>query len=54
MGNNINAPVVVGVVGHLKPQDLKDFMDLIEKLPYFHLVFFKTSSEKLWIKEGVP
>jgi len=50
--NKIKTSVVVGVVGHIKPSDLSEFTEVIEGLPYFHIVFFKTSSEKLWIKEG--
>jgi len=54
MNNQFNSTLVVGLVGHLHPKDLKDFTELIEQLPYFKTVFFRTSSEKLWIKEGDP
>jgi len=44
--------LVVGIVGHIRINDLADFKLLIDKTPEFKLIFFKTSSEKLWIKEG--
>lgn len=47
-----NDSVVVGFVGHVSIDDLKNFKDMIENIPYFHMVFFKTSSNRLWIKEG--
>jgi len=47
-----NNPLVVGFVGHVSIDNLKKFKDMIENTSYFHMVFFKTSSEKLWIKEG--
>lgn len=48
--NDIN--LVVAFVGHIPIDDLKNFKNLIDELPYFKTIFFKTSSEKLWIKEG--
>ncbi len=40
MKTNVS-PVVVAVVGHVQPQGLKEFTDLIEGLPYFNLIFLK-------------
>ena len=44
--------LVVGFVGHISINDLKDFKDHLESFQGFKAIFFKTSSEKLWIKEG--
>jgi len=49
-----NDVLVVGIVGHVSIYNLKEFKELIESTPYFKTIFFKTSSEKLWIKEGSP
>jgi len=51
-GSKLNTNLVVAVVGHIKPGKLKEFTDIMEKIGFFHVVFFKTSSNKLWIKEG--
>lgn len=47
-----NNKVVVGIVGHVSIDDLKDLKHLVENISFFKIIFFKTSSEKLWIKEG--
>jgi len=44
--------LVVGIVGHVSIDDIKELKDTIENISFFNLIFFKTSSEKLWIKEG--
>lgn len=44
--------LAVGIVGHVSIDDLEDFKTLIEHTPYIKIIFFKTSSEKLWIQEG--
>ena len=49
-----NDVLVVGIVGHVDIADIREFKELIETTPYFKTIFFKTSSEKLWIKEGSP
>ena len=54
MGNHFDAPVVVGLVGHTDIDKLQDIKDFFENLEGFRLVFFKTSSEKLYIVERGP
>ena len=44
--------IVVGFVGHIPITELATFKHNIETYPNFKTVFFKTSSDKLWIKEG--
>lgn len=44
--------VTVGVVGHCPIETLQELKHLLEALDSFDMVFFKTSSGKLWIKEG--
>jgi len=47
-----NNTLVVAVVGHITIDELANLKEHIEKFPGFKIIFFKTSSEKLWIKEG--
>jgi hypothetical protein len=42
-------PIVVGVVGHVFPEHLADFKQLLEDYPHFRLVIFKESDAKLWL-----
>ena len=49
---NFNPVLTVGIVGHCPIETLQELKDLVESLPCFQVIFFKTSSEKLWIKEG--
>ena len=50
---NIFNPVLsVGIVGHCSIEELPELKHLLESLDSFDLVFFKTASGKLWIKEG--
>lgn len=52
-GNDVfNAPVTIGIVGHCDIEDLSRLKQVIQELEGFDLVFFKTSSGRLWIKEG--
>ena len=44
--------IVIGFVGHTTIESLAQIKKEIENLPNFKIVFFKTSSDKLWIKEG--
>jgi len=48
---DFNDNLVVGIVAHVSINDLKNLKETIEELPYLKIIFFKTSSEKLWIKE---
>ena len=47
-----NTVVTIGIVGHCPIDELSEIKKIFENLGYFDLVFFKTSSGKLWIKEG--
>lgn len=51
MTNNSNM-VVLGFVGHCSIDDVSRIKKEIEALIGFRVVIFRTSSEKLWIKEG--
>lgn len=51
MGNR-PSPVTVGVVGHIQIEDLAELKRTLEGVQGFKIVFFKTSSSKLWIQEG--
>lgn len=44
--------IVVGFVGHIPIDDLASLKKQIETISNFKIIFFKTSSGKLWIKEG--
>lgn len=44
--------LVVGIVGHVSIENLQSLKETVEKLPFFKIIYFKTSSEKLWIMEG--
>lgn len=44
--------ITIGFVGHCPILALSEIKTTIEKIPSFKLVFFKTSSGKLWIQEG--
>ena len=44
--------VVVAFVGHTSIENLALIKRQVEQIPGLKIVFFKTSSDKLWIKEG--
>lgn len=46
-----NKPIVVGIVGHIKPSFLADFKKHIERFCNFRHIIFKESDNKLWIVE---
>jgi len=52
MKSRINAPVVVGVVGHAEIEILPEVKRVLENIDGFRVIFFKTSSQKLYIREG--
>lgn len=54
MEKTFNPKIVVGIIGHVDIENLTQIKDFFEKLEGFTLVYFKTSSEKLYIKEGTP
>jgi len=47
-----DADVTVGIVGHCPIETLQELKRTLEAISDFDLVFLKTSSGKLWIKEG--
>lgn len=51
MENN-NSSIVVAFVGHSTIEALAHIKKQVEQIRDFKIVFFKTSSDKLWIKEG--
>ena len=50
--NGFEAVVTVGIVGHCPIEKLPELKHAIEAVSDFDLVFFKTSSGRLWIKDG--
>lgn len=50
--NQFDNPLVVGIVGHVQIEELPKIKKYFEELEGFRLVFFKTSTGKLYIKEG--
>lgn len=43
----------IGFIGHCSVEKISEIKRFIEsEIPGFHLVFFKVSSSKLWLKEG--
>jgi len=52
MKNKINAPVVVGIIGHSDIDLLPEIKHTLENLNGFKIIYFKTSSEKLFILEA--
>jgi hypothetical protein len=51
MSNKFDAPLVVGIVGHADIDLLPEIKYYFENLDGFRLIYFKTSSEKLYIWE---
>ncbi len=47
-----NNDVVIAFVGHAVIEDLASIKKAVESISDFKVVFFKTSSDKLWIMEG--
>lgn len=46
--------VVVGFVGHCSIDDLSRIKKDVERVTGLRVILFKTSSQKLWLKEGEP
>jgi hypothetical protein len=43
----------IGFIGHCSVERISEVKRFVEsEIPGFHLVFFKVSSSKLWLKEG--
>jgi hypothetical protein len=43
----------IGFIGHCSIDKISELKKFVEsEIPGFHLVFFKASSSKLWLKEG--
>ena len=45
--------LTIGIVGHCEIDRLASFKNIIENFAGFNVVFFKSSSGRLWIQEGV-
>ena len=50
--DQLDAPMVVGMVGHIPVEQLAELKRYLRDLEGFRLVFFKTSTGRLYIKEG--
>ena len=48
----LNPPVTIGLVGHCQFEDLQQLKRTLENISGFKIIFFRTSSGKLWIREG--
>jgi len=45
--------LTIAFVGHCSVDKVSEIKRLVEsEIPDFHLIFFKASSGKLWVKEG--
>jgi hypothetical protein len=45
--------LIIGFVGHVSVDKISEVKNFVENnIPGFHLVFFKVSSQKMWLKEG--
>ena len=54
MDDNQNSnSLVVGFIGHTSIENLSLIKRQVDQIPGLKIVFFKASSDKLWIKEGV-
>lgn len=51
--NGFNPDISIGIVGYGPVQSLNEIQAFFSQLPDFHIVYIKTSSDKLWIKEGM-
>jgi len=49
--DNHTKTIVIGTVGHIEIKKLSDFKKLLESLPYFRLIRFQESNNKLWLVE---
>ncbi|MBE3123129.1 MAG: hypothetical protein IMZ53_17100 [Thermoplasmata archaeon] len=47
-----NNVLVVGFIGHTSIENLSLVKKQVDQIPGLKIVFFKASSDKLWIKEG--
>ena len=45
-------PVTIGIVGHCRMGTLQEIKRFFQELEGFDTVYLKTTSGKLWIKEG--
>jgi len=52
MDNKNSDILVVGFIGHTSIENLSLIKRNVEQIPGLKIVFFKASSDKLWIKEG--
>lgn len=52
MKNLLNPPITIGIVGHTSIEDLPQLKKTLENISGFKIIFFRTSSGKLWIREG--
>lgn len=50
--NGFNPNVTIGIVGYGPLDALQEIKDFFETLDGFNVVYIKTSSGRLWIKEG--
>jgi len=50
--NDFDVVITVGIIGHCPLEKLNELKQAVEQIDGFGMVFFKTSSGRLWIKEG--
>jgi len=50
VSNNSNV-IVIGIVGHIQPDKIPEFLHLLQNdLPYFRFIRKETSDNKIWLK----
>jgi hypothetical protein len=51
MNNNNNSKVIIiGIVAHIQPDKIPEFLELLQNLPYFRLIRKETSDNKIWLQ----
>ena len=50
MDNGNNNPIVIGIVGHIQPDRIPEFLEELDKLPYFRLIRKESSFNKIWLR----
>lgn len=50
MTNNNSKVIVIGVVGHIQPDKVPEFLHLLQNLSYFRFIRNETSDSKIWLQ----
>lgn len=52
MENNRSKVLVIGVIGHIHPENIAEFEHLLRNIPYFRFIHKDTHTEKIWLQKG--